>query len=121
LSVISAPFNEQGSTSSVPAGSFPDGLVQSLAAGGPRADFIQQNPKRSCVLHWNFMVERQITPALLVEAGYAASHGVHLPLVAGDINTAAPSAGTPQGYVRPTPHDSGVKPWPAWGNVTAVL
>lgn len=121
ISVISAPFNEQGSTASVPAGSFPHGLLQSLAAGGPRADFIQQNPKRSYVLQWNFMVERQLTPTLLVQAGYAASHGVHLPLVAGDINTAAPSADTPQGYVWPTPHDSGVKPWPAWGNVTAVL
>lgn len=28
------------------------------------------------------MVHPQITPTLLVEAGYAASHGVHLPLAA---------------------------------------
>jgi len=121
LSVISAPFNVQGSTTTVPVGSFPAGLYESLSAGGPRADFIQQNPKRIYVLQWNFMVERQLTPTLLVEAGYAASHGVHLPLVAGDINTLPPAADTPLGYVWPTPRGSGVKPWPAWGNVTAVM
>jgi hypothetical protein len=121
LSVISAPFNEQGSTASVPVGSFPSGLYQSLSAGGPRADFIQQNPKRSYVLQWNFVVEHQLTPTLLVQVGYAASHGVHLPLVVGDINTVPPAADTPLGYVWPTPRGSGVKPWPAWGNVTAVM
>jgi hypothetical protein len=121
LSVISAPFNEQGSTASVPAGSFPSGLYQSLAAGGPRADFIQQNPKRSYVLQWNSILEHQVTPTLVVQVGYAASHGVHLPLVVGDINTVPPAADTPQGYVWPTPRGSGVKPWPAWGNVTAVM
>ena len=121
LSVISAPFNEQGSTTSVPAGSFPSGLYQSLAAGGLRAEFIQQNPKRSYVLQWNVIVERQLTPTLLVSVGYAASHGVHLPLVAGDINTVPPAEDTPRGYVWPSPRGSGVKPWPTWGNVTAVL
>lgn len=121
LSVISAPFNLQGSSTSVPVGSFPDGLYQSLAAGGPRADFIQQNPKRSYVLQWNFSIQRQLTPSLLFEAGYTGSHGVHLPLVLGDINTVPPAQDTPQGYVWPTPRDSGVKPWPTWGTVNAVL
>jgi len=121
LSVISAPFNVQGSTASVPIGSFPAGLYQSLSAGGPRADFIQQNPRRIYVLQWNFVLERQLTPTLLVQVGYAASHGVHLPVVVGDINTVAPAADTPLGYVWPTPRGSGVKPWPAWGNVTAVM
>jgi hypothetical protein len=121
VSVISAPFNVQGSSTSVPAGSFPGGLYESLAAGGPRADFIEQNPRRSYVLQWHFSVQRQLTPSLLFEAGYAASHGVHLPLVAGDINTVPPAAATPQGYVWPTPRGSGVKPWPTWGNVSAVM
>jgi hypothetical protein len=121
LSVISAPFNLQGSSTSVPAGSFPDGLYQSLAAGGPRADFIQQNPRRSYVLQWNFSVQRRLTPSLLFEAGYTGSHGVHLPLVVGDINTVPPADDTLQGYVWPTPRGSGVKPWPRWGNVTAVI
>ena len=121
VSVISAPFNLQGSSTSVPVGSFPGGLYQSLAAGGPRADFIEQNPRRSYVLQWHFSVQRQLTPSLLFEAGYAGSHGVHLPLVVGDINTVPPAAATPPGYVWPTPRGSGVKPWPTWGNVTAVM
>jgi hypothetical protein len=121
VSVISAPFNVQGSSTSVPVGSFPGELYQSLAAGGPRADFIQQNPRRSYVLQWHFSVQRQLTPSLLLEAGYAGSHGVHLPLVVGDINTVPPAAATSQGYVWPTPRGSGVKPWPTWGNVTAVM
>jgi hypothetical protein len=121
LSVISAPFNLQGSSTSVPVGSFPDGLYQSLAAGGPRADFIQQNPKRSYVLQWNFSFQRQLKPSVLFEAGYAGTHGVHLPLVVGDINTAPPAEHTPEGYVWPTPRGSGVKPWPTWGTVNAVM
>jgi hypothetical protein len=32
-----------------------------------------------------------------------------------------PAADTLLGYVWPTPRGSGVKPWPAWGNVTAVM
>jgi hypothetical protein len=121
ISVISAPFNLQGSSTSVPVGSFPHGLYESLAAGGPRADLIEQNPKRSYVLQWNFSIQRQLTPSLLLEAGYAASHGVHLPLVVGDINSVPPAEATPQGYVWPTPRGSGIKPWPTWGNVSAVL
>ena len=121
ISVISAPFNEQGSSTSVRAGSFPGALYQSLAAGGLRADFIEQNPKRSYVLQWNFSIQRQLTPSLLLEIGYEGSHGVHLPLVVGDINTVPPVATTPHGYLWPTPAGSGVKPWPAWGNVTAVV
>ena len=121
VSVISAPFNVQGSSTSVPVGSFPGGLYESLAAGGPRADFIEQNPRRSYVLQWHFSVQRQLTPSLLFEAGYTGSHGVHLPLLVGDVNAVPPAAATSQGYVWPMPRGSGVNPWPTWGNVSAVL
>jgi hypothetical protein len=121
FSVISAPFNVQGSSTSVSVGSFPDGLYQSLAAGGPRADFIEQNPKRSYVLQWNFSIQRQLTPSLLFEAGYAGTHGVHLPLVVSDINTVPPAENTAGGYVWPAPRGSGVKPWPTFGTVTAIM
>jgi hypothetical protein len=121
FSVISEPFNVQGSSTSVPVGSFPDGLYQSLAAGGPRADFIQQNPKRSYMLQWNFSIQRQLTPSMLFEAGYAGSHGVHLPLIVSDINTVPPAENAAEGYVWPTPRGSGVKPWPTWGTVTAIM
>ena len=121
ISVLSAPFNLQASSTSVPPGSFPGGLYESLAAGGPRADFIQQNPQRSYVFQWNFSVEREIVRTLTLDLGYAGSHGVHLPLIENDINTVPPAALTPGGYVWPVPRGSGIKPWPGWGNVTAIL
>lgn len=121
ISVLSAPFSLQGSSTTVPAGSFPEGLYQSLAAGGPRADFIQQNPKRSYVLQWNVTVQRQLTPDLLFELGYAGSHGVHLPLIENDINTVPPASVDHSGYIWPAPRGSGTKPWPAWGSVTGVM
>jgi Carboxypeptidase regulatory-like domain/TonB dependent receptor len=121
IEILSAPFNLQGSSTTVPVGSFPNGLYQSLAAGGPRADFIQQNPRRSYVLQWNFAVQRQVTPTIIVEAGYTGSHGVHLPLIENDINTVLPAAVTSSGYVWPVPAGSGAKPWPSWGSVTGLL
>ena len=121
ITVLSAPFNLQASSTSVAPGSFPGGLYESLAAGGPRADSIQQEPRRSYVLQWNFSVERQIARTLNLDVGYAGSHGVHLPVIENDINTVPPRAITPAGYVWPVPRGSGSKPWPGWGNVTAVL
>jgi hypothetical protein len=121
ISILSAPFNLQGSSTMVAAGSFPNGLYRSLAAGGPRADFIQQNPQRSYVLQWNFAVQRELTPSVMADVSYTGSHGVHLPLIENDINTALPASVTSSGYIWPTPTGSGTKPWPAWGNVTAVL
>jgi hypothetical protein len=121
IAVLSAPFDLQASSTSAAPGSFPGGLYESLAAGGPRADSIQQNPRRSYVFQWNFSVERQIARALTAEVGYAGSHGVHLPAIENDINTVPPTALTPTGYLWPVPRGSGSKPWPGWGNVTAVL
>ena len=121
IAILSAPFNLQGSSTTVPAGSFPDGLYQSLAAGGPRAEFIQQNPKRSYVLQWNFAVQRELAPTVIIEAGYAGSHGVHLPLIENDINTVLPASVTSSGYFWPVPIGSGAKPWPSWGSVTGVF
>jgi hypothetical protein len=121
IAILSAPFNLQGSSTTVPAGSFPNGLYKSLAAGGPRAEFIQQNPHRSYVLQWNFAVQHQFTPTLILEAGYTGSHGVHLPLIENDINTVLPAFVTSAGYSWPAPAGSGTKPWPTWGSVTGVL
>jgi hypothetical protein len=118
---LSAPFNLQGSSTTVAGGAFPSGLYQSLAAGGPRAEFIQQNPKRSYVLQWNFAVQRELTPTLIAEVGYTGSHGVHLPLIENDINTALPASVNSSGYFWPVPIGSGAKPWPSWGSVTGVF
>jgi hypothetical protein len=122
IAVLSAPYNEQGSSTSVPAGSFPNGLANTLAAGnGLRAAFIEQNPKRNYVEQWNLTVQRQLTRGLMAELGYSGSHGVHSPLIISDINTALPVANTPAGYVWPTPKGSGAKPWANFGNATSVI
>ena len=121
ISVLSAPYNEQGSSTSVPAGSFPNFLANTLAAGnGLRAAFVEQNPKANYVLQWNLTVQRQLASNLVLEAGYAANHGVHSPLIVSDINTALPVA-SPLGYVWPTPKGSGAKPWANFGNATSVI
>lgn len=121
IAILSAPLNLQGSTTSVPVGSFPKGLFQSLALGGPRADYLQQNPRRSYVSDWHFSVQHRLWSDTIVELGYTGSHGVHLPMIQSDINTALPSASTPSGYVWPSPRGSGPKPWPAWGSVTGIF
>ena len=122
ISVLSAPYNEQGSSTSVPAGSFPNGLANTLATGNNlRAAFIEQNPKRNYVLQWNTTVQRQLASNLVLEVGYAGSHGVHSPLILSDINTVPPAFNSPLGYVWPTPRASGTKPWPNWGNATSVI
>ena len=120
ITVLAAPYNQQGSSTSVPAGSFPTGLYQSLAAGGLRAALIEQHPKRNYVSQWNISIQRQFAKDIVFETGYAASHGVHSPFLVSDVNTVQPTA-TPQGYVWPTPRGSGTKLWPAFGNVTPVM
>jgi hypothetical protein len=121
ISVLSAPFTIQGTSTSVPQGSFPDGLYGSLAAGGPRAEFIQQNPPRNYVLQWNASISQQLVPGLIADVGYIGAHGVHQPLIENDINTIPPATVADGALIWPTPVGSGVKPWPKWGNVTAVM
>src|SRR5262249_26074003 len=53
LSVLTAPYLEQGSSSSVSKGSFPGDLYSSLAGGAFRTAFLEQNPKRNYVEQWN--------------------------------------------------------------------
>jgi hypothetical protein len=120
LSSLSAPYLAQGSSTTVTQGSFPDKLYASVAAGALRTAFLEQNPKRNYVEQWNFNVQRQLAPDLVVEAAYAGAHGVHSPFLSSDINTVQPTA-TPAGYVWPSPQGSGVKPLPTVGNVTALF
>jgi hypothetical protein len=121
LSVLVAPYNEQGSSATVPAGSFPDHLYQSISAGALRTGFIEQKPKRNYVEQWNLTVQRQLASSLTAELGYAGTHGVHSPFLTSDVNTVPPSAASPLGYIWPTPRGSGVKPFPTLGSVTAIF
>jgi len=120
LSSLSAPYLEQGSSTSLTQGSFPAGLYPSLAAGALRTAFLEQNPKRNYVEQWNFNVQHQLAPDLVVEVAYAGTHGVHSPFLSSDVNTVQPTLG-PTGYVWPTPQGSGTKLLPTVGNVTAIF
>jgi hypothetical protein len=65
-------------------------------------------------------VQHQMWQDLVLELGYAGSHGVHSPLTTSDMNTVQPSA-TAQGYRWPTPIGSGRKLNPNVGILTPVL
>jgi Carboxypeptidase regulatory-like domain/TonB dependent receptor/TonB-dependent Receptor Plug Domain len=120
LSVLAAPFNEQGSATNVPRGSFPNNLYTLISPSSLRTGYIEQNPKRNYVEQWNLSIQHQVAPNMVVEATYAGSHGVHSPFVSTDVNTVLPTA-TPEGYVWPTPRGSGTKLNPSVGAIQPVI
>jgi len=120
LSSLSAPYLEQGSSTTLGQGSFPNGLYASVAAGALRTAFLEQNPKLNYVEQWNLNIQRELAPNLMMEVAYAGSHGVHSPFLSSDINTVQPTL-TPVGYEWPLPQASGTKPLPTVGNVTAIF
>jgi hypothetical protein len=120
LSSLSAPYLEQGSSTSVTAGSFPNGLYASVAGGALRTAFIEQNPKANYVEQWNFNIQRELGKDVMWEVAYVGTHGVHSPFLSSDINDVQPTL-TPAGYEWPTPQGSGIKPLPTVGNATALF
>jgi hypothetical protein len=120
LSVLTAPFNEQGSATNVPHGSFPDALYNLISPSSLRTGYVEQNPKRNYVEQWNLNIQRQVSPNVVFEAAYAGSHGVHSPFVSTDVNIVQPTA-TPAGYVWPTPRGSGTKLNPSVGAIQPVI
>ena len=119
-SLLSAPYLEQGSNSTLPVGSFPNGLLSNLTASSLRTQWIEQNPKRNYVLEWNFNIQRDLWKAIVFEIGYAGTHGVHLPFTTSSANIVPPMA-TPQGYIWPTPAGSGMIANPNFGIITPTL
>ena len=121
LSSLSAPYLEQGSSTSVTQGSFPNGLYASVAAGtGLRTALIEQNPKSNYVEQWNLNLQHEMGHEIVIELAYAGTHGVHSPFNSSDTNTVQPTH-TPAGYVWPLPQGSGTKPLPTVGNLTSIF
>jgi hypothetical protein len=120
LSDLTAPFNEQGSATNVPKGSFPGSLFGLISPASLRTAYVEQNPKRNYVEQWNFSMQREVAPNLVAELGYAGSHGVHSPFVSTDVNVVQPTA-TPEGYIWPTPRGSGTKLNPSVGAIQPVI
>jgi hypothetical protein len=55
-----------------------------------RNRYIDQNPHRADVLNWNFNIQRQLSSAWTLTAGYVGSRSVHLSVAADDINLVPP-------------------------------
>jgi len=119
-SLLSAPFFEQGSNSTLPKGSFPNTLFNNLTASSLRVQWIEQNPKRNYVLEWNFNIQRDLWKDIVLQIGYSGSHGVHLPFTTSSANIVLPTA-TSEGYIWPTPVGSGKIANPNFGIITPTL
>jgi len=101
LEASAAPFQEIGSSSSLPAGSFPTGAVSLVQlASALRTSFIEFEPKRNYVMQWSASVQREVFRNVTVMAGYAASRGVHNAMRTTDANGTIPTM-TPDGLVWP--------------------
>ncbi|HUI57033.1 MAG TPA: TonB-dependent receptor [Bryobacteraceae bacterium] len=120
LSILTAPYNEAGSVGNLPAGTFPTGAYALLTPTTLRYSYVEQNPRRSYLLQWNFNIERELMKDLALKVGYIGSHGVHIPFRADDVNTVQPVA-TPQGYQWPTPAGSGTLLNPNVGQISALM
>ena len=107
-SVSSSPFTRSGSAANLPPGSFPTGAFALLTPDKDRVFFVEQNPKPSYVLQWNFNIQRNIVRDLVVQAGYTGSHGVHLPFRSNDADIVLPQE-TSAGLTWPTLRGSGTR------------
>src|SRR5215472_8029528 len=96
------PVFLQGSISSPPALPFPTGALQLLQVGSKRETYVQQDPPRAYSMQWNFTVQRQLLPDLVLTAGYVGSRANHLPRSIEDIDQVPLNLVTtaPDGHVQ---------------------
>jgi hypothetical protein len=102
-----SPFSESGLAINLPAGSFPTGAFNILAAQivagtGLNYAYVEPHPKRNYVMQWNLNVQRELIPDLTAMVAYVGSRGVHEVFRSSDINTTQPRL-TSAGYLWPTP------------------
>jgi hypothetical protein len=106
----SYPFTYTGSIGTLPAGSFPTGAYKLIGVSAAAAQdrYVQQNPHRNYAMNWNLNIQREITPSLTAMLGYVASHTVHQPWSADDMDIVLPTL-TSVGYLWPFPVRSGTR------------
>ena len=92
LSIFSAPFFQSGSvsTASVLLGTFPKTAYPLLTPATFRYSFTPQQPSLSYVEQYGLNLQQQVPGDVVVQVGYAGSHGVHLAYREDDINTVQP-------------------------------
>ncbi len=121
VSTFTSPFYEQGKINAPPIGSFPSGAFPLIAANSStlRAAYVDPNPPRSYVMHWDFAIQQELAANLIGMIAYTGGRGVHQPQPQDDIDTVLPVA-TPLGYLYPNPATS-VRLNPNFGRIGAVL
>jgi outer membrane receptor protein involved in Fe transport len=117
----SAPFAENLTISSLPAGGFPMGSAASgtVVPSNLQSVSIQPNPPRNYVMIWNLNVQRQLNSSTAVTVGYVGNHGVHMENRADDVNLVLPAL-TPEGYLWPFPAGSGTRLNPTVGAIRGI-
>jgi hypothetical protein len=122
VSTFTAPFYEQGKVSSPGQGTFPGGAFAGIIADPStlRAGYVDPNPPRSYVGHWNLSVQQQLAPDLTAMIAYAGSRGIHQPEPKEDVDTVLPTL-TPQGYLYPDPATNPQRINENFGRIGAVL
>ncbi len=76
----------------------PAGSAAGLATfEGQTLSFLSSDMKNPYSLRWNLNLQRNITPTLLIEAGYVGNHAVHLPVAVTQLN------GIPRQYLSTLP------------------
>ena len=106
--VSDAPFAEKSIVSKGLGGTFFSGALPLLKPSTLTSAYVQQDPPRSYVMHWNLNVQHQITPSLTAMVGYIGARGVHLPFRGDTVNLVIPTL-TSVGYLWPAPIGTGTE------------
>ncbi|PYY20278.1 MAG: hypothetical protein DMG60_00775 [Acidobacteria bacterium] len=115
---FSAPFFQQGNITSLPAGTFPTGAFALITANSNtlRSAYVQPNPSRNYVMHWNLNLQQQIAPSVTAMVAYVGSHGVHQVTPQEDMDTVVPTL-TSAGLLYPA---NGTRLNPNFGRIGGV-
>jgi hypothetical protein len=115
--IVTAPFQETGTVSPLPPGSFPSGALAAVSSPtNALTGYVEAHPHRNYVMTWNLNVQREVLPNLAVMVAYVGSEGVHMPFEADDSNIVLPTL-TPTGYLWPFPAGSGTRLNPNIGQI----
>jgi hypothetical protein len=117
--LFSAPFFEAGSSTALPAGSFPSTAFAYVNSPDTfRQAYFDPHPHRNYVMQWNLTIQRELGKDLSATVGYVGSRGVHQPFRVEDVDIVPPIL-TPQGYLWPSRQGSGTRLNLNAGRITA--